>query len=79
MMCCFSERPLSKTNVRWRIVPEKSTSVLLREIVCGCGKVVLMEDDNGKRTATICLHGVDTDKGFTSRVNPQSDLEINIT
>ena len=61
------------------MVPENSASVLLREIVCGCGKVVLIEDDDEKRTASIWLHGVDTDKGFTSRVNPQSDLEINIT
>ena len=29
-------------------VPENSTSVLLREIVCGCSKVVLIEDEDEK-------------------------------
>ena len=61
MMCCFTERLLSKMNLRWRTVPENSASVLLREIVCGYGKVVLIEDDDGKRIASVYLHNVDTD------------------
>ena len=38
-MCCFIEGSLSKMKPRLRTVPENSTLVLLREIVCGCGKV----------------------------------------
>ena len=53
MMCCFTERSLSKMKPRLRTVPVNSTSVLLREIVCGCGKVVLIEDDDEKRTASL--------------------------
>ena len=53
MMCCFIERSLSKMKPRLQTVPENSTSVLLREIVCGCGKVVLVEDGDEKRTASV--------------------------
>ena len=53
MMCCFIERSLSKMKPRLRTVPENSTSVLLREIFCGCGKVVLIEDDDEKRIASV--------------------------
>ena len=53
MMCCLTERSLSKMKPRLRTVPENSTSVLLRETVCGCGKVVLIEDDDEKRTALV--------------------------
>ena len=53
MMCCFTERSLSKMKPRLRTVPENSTSVLLRETVCGCGKVVLIEDDDEKRIASV--------------------------
>ena len=53
MMCCFTERSLSKMKPRLRTVPENSTSVLLGEIVCGCGKVVLIEDDDEKRIASV--------------------------
>ena len=53
MMCCFTERSLSKMKLRLRTVPENSTSVLLREIVCGCGKVVLIEDDDEERMASV--------------------------
>ena len=53
MMCCFTERSLSKVKPRLQTVPENSTSVLLREIVCGCGKVVLIEDDDEKRIASV--------------------------
>ena len=44
---------LSKMKPRFRTVPENSTSVLLRKIVCGCGKVVLIEDDDEKRIASV--------------------------
>ena len=55
MMCCFTERPLSKMKPRMRTVPENSTSVLLRKIVCGCGKVevVLIEDNDEKQIASV--------------------------
>ena len=53
MMFCFIERSLSKMKPRLRTVPENSTLVLLREIVCGCGKVVLIEDDDEKRIALV--------------------------
>ena len=53
MMCCFIERSLSKMKPRLRTVPENSTSVLLRKIVCECGKVVLIEDDDEKRIASV--------------------------
>ena len=53
MMCCFTERLLSKMKSRLWTVPENSTLVLLREIVCGCGKVVLIEDDDEKRIALV--------------------------
>ena len=53
MMCCFIKRSLSKMEPRLRTVPENSTSVLLRKIVCGCGKVVLIKDDDGKRMASV--------------------------
>ena len=61
MMCCFNERSLSEMKPRFRTVPESSTSLLLRDIVCGCGKVVLIEDDDRKRIASVYLHHVDTD------------------
>ena len=48
MMCCFIERSLSKMKPRLRTVPENPTSVLLREIIYGCGKVVLREDFDEK-------------------------------
>ena len=55
MMCCFIERSLSKMKPRMRRVPENSTSVLLREIVCGGGKVevVLIEDNDEKQIASV--------------------------
>ena len=46
MMYCLIQRSLSK--MKPRLVPENSTSVLLRETVCGCGKVVLIQDDDEK-------------------------------
>ena len=55
MMFCFIERSLSKMKPRLRTVPENSTLVLLREIVCGCGNVVLIEDDDEKRIASVLL------------------------
>ena len=48
MTCCFTERSLSKMKPRLWMVPENSTSVLLRETVCGGGRVVLIEDDDEK-------------------------------
>ena len=53
MMCCFIERSLSKMKSRLRTVPENSASVLLRQTVCGCGKVALIEDDDEKRIASV--------------------------
>ena len=53
MMCCFVERSLSKMKPRLRTVLENSASVLLREIVCGCGKVMVTEDDDEERTASV--------------------------
>ena len=53
MMCCFIERSLSKMKPRLRTVPENSTWVLLGKIVCRCGKVVLIEDDDEKRIVSI--------------------------
>ena len=54
MMCCFIERSLSKMKPRlWTVPEKKSTSVLLRETVCGCGKVMLIEDDDEKRIASV--------------------------
>ena len=52
-MCCFFERSLSKIKSRLRTVPENSASVLLRETVCGCGKVAIIEDDDEKRIASV--------------------------
>ena len=53
MMCCFTERSLSEMKPRFRTVPESSTSLLLRDIVCGCGTVVLIEDDDKKRIPSV--------------------------
>ena len=53
MMRCFIERLLSKMKLRLRTVPENSTLVLLREIVCGCDKVVLIKDNAKKRIASV--------------------------
>ena len=53
MMCCFIERSLSMMKPKLRTVPENSTLVLLRETVCGCGKVVLIKDDAKKRIASV--------------------------
>ena len=53
MMYCFIERALSKMKPRLLTVLENSTSVLLREIVCGCGKGVLVEDGGEKRMASV--------------------------
>ena len=53
MMCCFTERSLSKMKPRLRTVPENLTSVLLREIIYGCGKFVLIKDDDEKRIASV--------------------------
>ena len=53
MLCCFIERSLLKIKPRWRTVSENSTSVLLRKIVCGCGKVALIEDDDERRIASV--------------------------
>ena len=58
MMYCFdNERPLAKMKPRLWTVPENSTLslVLLREIVCGCGKVMLLEDDDEKEIALVLL------------------------
>ena len=55
MMCCFTERLLLKMKPRLQTVPDNLTSVLLREIVCGCGKVVLIEDDDEKQIASVLL------------------------
>ena len=53
MMCCLTERSLSKMKPRLRTVPENLTSVLLREIIYGCGKFVLIKDDDEKRIASV--------------------------
>ena len=53
MMCCFIERSLSKLKLRLQLVPENSTSVLLRETVYRCGKVVLIQDDDEKWIASV--------------------------
>ena len=53
MTCCFTERSLSKMKRGLRAIPANSTSVLLREIACGCCKVVLTEDDIDKRIASV--------------------------
>ena len=56
MMYCFdNERSLSEMKPRLWTVPENSTLVLPREIVCGCGKVVLLEDDDEKEIASVLL------------------------
>ena len=48
MMCCFTERSLSKVKIRLWTIPANSTSVLLR-IVLSVGVARLIEDDNEKR------------------------------
>ena len=45
MICCFTERLLSKMKPRLRTIPENSISVLLRVIVCGSCTVVLTEEE----------------------------------
>ena len=49
----FHRKSLSKMKPMLRTVPENSTSVLLRKIVCECGKVVLIEDDEEKRIVSV--------------------------
>ena len=51
MMCCFTERPLLKMKARLWTVPENSTLVLLKEIVCGCGKVMLIRGGGGETSS----------------------------
>ena len=53
MMCCFIERSLSKMKPRLRTIPANSQSIFFREIACGCCKVVLTEDDDEKRIASV--------------------------
>ena len=55
MMCCFLKRSLSTVQPKLRTIPANSTSVLLREIVCGCCKVVLTVDDDEKRIPSVCF------------------------
>ena len=53
MMSCSTERLLSKMKPWLQTVPENSASVLLREIFCGCSKVMLIEDDDENQIASV--------------------------
>ena len=52
MMCCFTERSLSKVRLRLWTIPANSTLVLLRMFL-SVGVARLTEDDNEKRTALV--------------------------
>ena len=53
VMCSLTERSLSKVKPRLRTIPANVISVELREIVCGYCQVVLTEDNNEKRIASV--------------------------
>ena len=53
MMCCFIERSLQKMEPRLRTIPANLITVLLREIICGCCKVVLTEDYDEKLISSV--------------------------
>ena len=53
MACSFIKRLLSKVKLTLQTIPENSTSVLLREILCGSCKVVLTEEEVERQMASV--------------------------